>query len=409
MLLHDVAKGRGGDHSELGAEVAKELGPRIGLTDEETENVAWLVRHHLVMSVTSQRRDLADPQTIADFVALVRSPERLRLLLVLTVVDMRATGPNVWNGWKAALLRDLYHAAADQMTLSGSGAPTESLQRRADAAKAALRAQLADWPEAAFDRHTARGYPGYWVSLDTDVHARHAALIRDAESEGRDVAVGFSVMADRAVTEISVFAPDSRGLFSRIAGAVSASGADIVDARIFTMTDGTALDVFWVQDVNQGHFDGGDRLARLSRRIEQAASSDGPIAPVEATRRFSPQIPQAMHVAPRVLIDNNASRTHTVIEVNALDRPGLLHDVTRTLSDLNLQIFTAKISTYGETAVDVFYVKDSFGLKIEHAAKLAEIRTRLVDALAAAEPEDAAASASPDLPPDRIFAAGAGE
>ena len=414
VLLHDVAKGRGGDHSVLGAEIATELGPRVGLSDEETENVAWLVRHHLAMSATSQRRDLADPKTVADFVALVRSPERLRLLLVLTVVDMRATGPNVWNGWKAALLRDLYHAAVDQMTLAESTGPADGIQRRAEEAKAALRDRLSDWSAEEFERYAARGYPGYWLSLDTDVLARHAPLLRQAEAGGRTVAVGHHVEPDRAVTEVSVFAPDRRGLFSRIAGAMAASGADIVDARIFTMTDGTALDVFWIQDVNHGPFDGADRLARLSRRIELAAGGDAPIPPATATRRFSRRLIQALNVAPRVLIDNKASATHTVIEVNALDRPGLLHDVTRALSELDLQIFTAKISTYGETAVDVFYVKNAFGLKVEHEAKLAEIRAHVGAALAVPDGEhggdaEPAAGAPPEVPPDRAYAAGAGE
>ena len=131
-LLHDIAKGRGGDHSELGEKIALKLGPRLGLTDEETETVAWLVRWHLLMSNTAFKRDIGDPQTIQNFVDRVQSPERLKLLLVLTAADIRAVGPKVWNGWKAALLRELYHSAMDVMTggLVGRGRATRASPRR---------------------------------------------------------------------------------------------------------------------------------------------------------------------------------------------------------------------------------------------------------------------------------------
>jgi [protein-PII] uridylyltransferase len=396
VLLHDIAKGRGGDHSKLGAEVAQKLGPRLGLSEEETETVAWLVLYHLAMSNTAQRRDIDDPKTIRDFVELVQSPERLRLLLVLTVVDMRATGPHVWNGWKAALLRELYWRADEEM----SGPVGGGSRQRVAAAQAALQSRLSDWAPEEIEAHLARGYPSYWLSLDTETQLRHAALVRAAERDKRAIMIDHRIDTWRAITEVTIYTADHPGLFSQIAGAMALSGASIVDAKIYTMTNGKALDIFWIQDAEHGAFDEPDRLKRLDARLEETLT--GQLRPSRelARRQTLPERARTFSAPPRVLIDNAASATHTVIEVNGRDRPGLLYDVTRALTDLGLQISAAKISTFGERVVDVFYVKDIFGVKVEHQRKLDDIRARLHRALA--DPSAAPAKA----PAGNIPAAG---
>ncbi|HLB81271.1 MAG TPA: ACT domain-containing protein, partial [Dongiaceae bacterium] len=214
-----------------------------------------------------------------------------------------------------------------------------------------------------------------------------------AEIAGRAVAIDTRVDGWRAVTEVTVYAADRPGLFARLAGAFAAAGANIVDARIFTLANGMALDGFSIQDADGGAFDRPDRLVRLAAGIERTLAADGP--PPEPDRR-PPPIPSRLSVfsvAPRVLIDNGASATHTVVEVNGRDRKGLLYDLTRALTGLKLSISTAKISTYGARAVDVFYVKDQFGLKIEDETRLTAIRAGLMQALEApaAEPETRAA------------------
>jgi len=387
-LLHDIAKGRGGDHSELGEQIALKLGPRLGLTDEETETVAWLVRWHLLMSGIAFKRDLSDPQTIGDFVERVQSPERLKLLLVLTAADIRAVGPKVWNGWKAALLRELYHAAFDLMT---GGIAAVARDSRIAEAQEAARAKLSDFTADEFAAFVARGYPFYWLSLDAETHARHARLMREAERGGAPLTVEKRIDAQRAVTEVTIYTADHPGLFSRIAGAFAMCGANIVDAKIMTMANGMALDTFWVQDHDGGPIERADKLARLSVVFENVLTGD-----VSADRELArpPAIQSrtsVFTVPPRVLIDNQASRTHTVIEVNGRDRPGLLHELTRELTRLNLQISSAKISTYGEKVVDVFYVKNLFGHQVEHPDKLAEIRASLEAALAKGNRPPAAA------------------
>ena len=384
ILLHDIAKGRGGDHSEIGAEIAERLCPRLGLSAEETETVAWLVLHHLDMSDTAFKRDLEDPETIRSFADKVQSLERLRLLLVLTVADIRAVGPGTWTPWKAALLRELYWSTEE--LLSG-GLITEGRGQRVKAAQQALRQQLGDWSERDFKAQVKRLYPAYWLGHDAETQARHARLVREAEAAGQSLTVATRVDRYRAVTEVTVYTPDHPGLFSRIAGALAVAGAEIEAARIHTLANGMALDSFYVKDRQQGGaFERPDRLARLSSLIERTLR--GAFKPWLELRDRRPAIPSRLAVftvQPRVLIDNNASRRDTVIEVNARDRPGLLHDITFALTRQGVTIHNALVTTYGERAVDSFYVQDALGSKVTDKAKLERIRKKLIEAI---EPPD---------------------
>jgi len=398
MLLHDIAKGRGGDHSVLGADIALYVGPALGLSAEETETVSWLVLHHLLLSQTAFKRDIDDPKTILDLAEVIQSPERLRLLLVLTVADMRAVSSKVWNNWKATLLRELYARVAE--VLAG-GLSTTERDVRVKRAKQAAGAMLPGWSDTDMELFTGLGYPGYWLSFDPETHARHARLIRDAEQRKTPLTVDTQPLPARAVTEVTVYAADHAGLFSRIAGALAVAGASIVDARIHTMTNGMALDTFWIQDAAGGTFDAPHRLARLSALIEQALSGRMRLANEikKMSKSLLGQRVRAIHVAPRVMIDNRASNTHTVLEVNGRDRPGLLHDVTASISDEGLQIASAHVTTYGVRAVDVFYVKDVFGMKVENERKLLQLRHSLLAALE--NPEITTQSAEPDPPRKR--------
>jgi [protein-PII] uridylyltransferase len=332
------------------------------------------------MSNTAFKRDVDDPQTIADFVAVVQSLERLRLLLVLTVADIRAVGPKTWNGWKAQLLRDLYYRAEE--VLSG-GLTSEGRESRVAAALTALKVELRGWSDDDFEAHMRRGTPAYWLAFDAATHARHARLVRNAEAAGDPLSIDTRVDAWRSVTEVTVYTKDEPGLFSRLAGAMALSGADIVDARIFTLTNGMALDSFWIQDADGRPVDRPDKLAKLAVTIRRVLEERGDDLLAELTRQRSaiPSRLSVFKVPPRVLIDNQASASHTVIEVNGRDRHGLLYDLTRALSQQKLQISSARISTFGERAIDVFYVKDQFGLKIDHESRLKSIREALMPAL----------------------------
>jgi [protein-PII] uridylyltransferase len=384
LLLHDLGKGRGGDHSEIGAALALRVGPRLGLSDEQTETVAWLVRHHLLLSRVAFKRDIEDPKTVSDMVEIIQSPERLRLLLVLTAADIRAVGPNVWNGWKGQLLRDLYHEAEAVIAGGAAGA------RRADrveAAKRALAGALGDWPAAEVQRFLARHDPRYWVSFDLATHRRHAELVREAEAVRAPVTLDFRSDGFRARTELVLYAADHPGLFMKVAGALALGGASIVDARIFTTTDGMALDSFGIQNAeSRSAIADPSRIERIRGNIERALAGEIWLDRALAGRRSLPQRADVFEVEPRVLIDNGASRTHTVLELNGRDRPGLLYEVAKTLKDLGMVISSAHISTYGERVVDVFYVKDVFGLKITQPGKTRQIQRRLTAALTAGAP-----------------------
>ncbi len=383
-LMHDIAKGRGGDHSEIGAGIALGVGPTLGLSGEETEMVSWLVLHHLLLSQTAFKRDIDDPKTILDLADTIQSPERLRLLLILTVADMRAVSAKVWNAWKATLLRELYTRVAE--VLAGGLATTERDVRVARA-KRATSNLLTDWPAADVQKFLSLGYPGYWLAFDPSTHARHARMLRGAESREAPLTVETEILPQRAVTEVTVYTADHPGLFSRIAGALAVAGASIVDARIHTMTNGMALDTFWIQDAAGGAFDAPHRLARLAVLTEQALSGRLKFATEirKVTSALLGRRMRAIHVPARVVIDNRASNTHTVIEVNGRDRPGFLHDVTAAISEQGVSISSAHVSTYGVRAVDVFYVKDMFGLKITNEQKLVQLRQALLAAISPTE------------------------
>jgi len=378
VLLHDIAKGRGGDHSAIGAGIAYELGPRMGLSDAETETVAWLVRHHLAMSSTAFKRDIQDPKTVSDFAALVQSPERLKQLLVLTVADIRAVGPAVWNGWKGQLLRELYHRTDE--ALSGS-VSIERSDERAKAAQGALRPYLSGWSDEEFEAHLARGNSFYWLSADAGTLARHAELIRRTDIERKRLAIEFRSDTFHAVTEITIYTQDHNGLFALMAGAMAVSNFNIVEAKIFTTNDGMALDTFWVQDNVGRPLDDARVLEKLELTILRTLTAVIDPGQEIAKQSAIPNRTRIFEVTPRVIIDNTASYVYSVIEVNARDRRGLLYDVTRTIAGLGLSIATARVATYGESAVDVFYVKDVFGLKVTHEGKLEQIRKELARAI----------------------------
>ncbi|WP_261300237.1 [protein-PII] uridylyltransferase [Sphingomonas alpina] len=379
VLLHDIAKGRGGDHSVLGAEVAHRLCPRFGLSPAETETVAWLVRAHLLMSATAFKRDLSDFKTILDFAEAVQSPERLRLLLTLTVVDIRAVGPGVWNGWKRQLLSTLYESAEEVLRL---GHKQKGRGERIAAKQEALQAALG-WDDAAFARLVKRLPEPYWVAEPDDVLVRNARLIEAAG--GAQLSIAAQVYPERGATLVTVYAADHPGLFYRIAGAIHVAGGNIIDARIHTTRDGMALDNFLVQDPFGRPFDDAGQLGRLRTAIEDALANRGKMLDRLLAKPLPRTRAEAFEIAPNVLIDNKASNRFTVVEVNARDRPALLHQLAYTLFQSKVTIHSSHVATYGERAVDTFYLTDLLGDKIAGGPRLKTIERRLLDAAAGRE------------------------
>ena len=360
VLLHDIAKGRGGDHSVLGADIAMALGPRFGLDPAETETVAWLVRHHLLLSATAFKRDLADPKTLEDFVAAVQSPERLRLLLILTVVDIRAVGPGVWNEWKRQLLATLFDAAEEQLRL---GHKQRGRSEQVAARQADLAAALG-WRAGAARAHFKRLPDSYWLAEPIEWQVANALQVATSEARIGDATTSVVAEPDtaRGATRVSIFAPDQPGLFYRISAALAGAGASIIDARIHTTRDGLALDNLLVQDALGRAYADKRLRSRLTRAIEAALDADQPLnlpsaAPLEARRA-------AFTVAPSVLIADRASSRTTVVEINARDRPVLLARLAGAIHGAGHRIHSAHIATYGARAVDVFYLTGPEGKKL---------------------------------------------
>ena len=374
VLLHDIAKGRGGDHSQLGEEVALHLCPRFGLTPAETETVGWLVRYHLLMSATAFKRDLADYKTILDFVEVVQSPERLRLLLCLTVVDIRAVGPGVWNSWKRQLLGDLYEAAEELLRL---GHKQKGRSDRVMAKQQALQRALG-LPDSDFDTLRRRLPESYWIAEPEDIlihNAQHILASGDSQ-----LAIAAQYYPQRGATLVTVYAADHPGLFYRIAGAIHLAGGNIIDARIHTTRDGVAIDNFLVQDPLGGAFHSPEQLARIKAAItDSLANRHRMITKLEA-RPLPRTRAEAFHIVPNVLIDNKASNRFTVLEINARDRPALLFSLANALFQSKVTVHSAHVATYGERAVDTFYVTDLLGGKIEGKARLQTLERRMLEA-----------------------------
>ena len=333
MLLHDVGKGGERGQLEDGAIAARRACERLGVDPRRIELVVWLVRNHLALSDYAQKRDTSDPATIQAFAELVGDPERLRLLLVLTVADIRAVGPGVWNSWKGQLITSLYNGV-------------EALFRGDDVQA-------------------------------LDPLADHADLVARACETGAAVETRSGPGRIESTTEIALAARDRPGLFADLTAVLAAAGADVTGARVATARDGTVLDVFQVQDGADAPYGQNEprRLTRLVAALEAAARGEKPVDP--------PPMPKAsprravFDVRPVVMIDTAASEAATVIEVSGADRPGLLAELSRTLTDLGLSIRSAHVAGFGERAVDSFYVVDVKGRKVFGEQLLDEIQTAL--------------------------------
>ncbi|MEO1025845.1 MAG: [protein-PII] uridylyltransferase [Pseudomonadota bacterium] len=377
LLLHDIGKGRPEDHSIVGAHIARKVAPRLGLKKAEAETVEWLVRYHLLMSDMAQKRDLSEPRTIRDFAKAVKTKERLDLLTVLTVCDIRGVGPGTWNNWKAELLRALYRSTRTALELGLEAVNRETAEKEA---KSALRAALKDWSAKELRLETSRHYGPYWQGLPTSSHVVFAKLLQDLSDD--QIGLDLKPDEDRDATRICFAIADHPGIFARLTGALALVGANVVDARTYTSSDGYATAVFWVQD-GEGRPYEASRLPRLKTMIARTLA--GEIQPRKslADKDKLKKRERAFNVPTSISFDNDGSDVYTIIEVDTRDRPGLLYDLARALSEANVNVASAVIATYGEQVVDTFYVKDMFGLKFHSKSKQAALEKRLRAAITA--------------------------
>jgi len=375
LMLHDIGKGRDEDHSVLGAKIARKVAPRLGLNKQECATVEWLVRYHLLMSDMAQKRDIADPRTVRDFAKAVQTRERLDLLCVLTVCDIRGVGPGTWNNWKAALIRALYRQTRRALE---DGMEALNRENRGAEAKKALRAALADWDTRDLRVETARHYPPYWQGLHVTAHKVFAELLRGITDD--EIRIDIHPDEDRDATRVCFALADHPGIFSRLAGALALVGANVVDARTFTSKDGFATAAFWIQDSDGTPYED-VRIPRLRDMISKTLRGEVVARDAMKPRDKIKKRERAFRVPTSITFDNEGSEIYTIIEVDTRDRPGLLYDLTRTLANANVYIASAVIATYGEQVVDTFYVKDMFGLKFHSDSKQKSLEAKLRTAI----------------------------
>ncbi|MDG2042968.1 MAG: [protein-PII] uridylyltransferase [Maricaulis sp.] len=379
ILLHDTGKGSG-DQCDEGAIRALSVCRRLGLDESECELVSWLVQTHLLMSDTAQRRDLGDPKTVRDFAKAVGNLEKLRLLTLLTTVDIRAVGPGVWNGWKGQLMRELYgsteallHVQGDETDHAG-----EVLAQRADKARASLKDRM-ERVNPDFAQWWIEEVPdSYWTAFAEEDRFRHAAFARQIFENELLPSAAIRVDKRRAATEVMIWAPDRERIFADLAAAIAEMRADVVGASITTTSSEHVFDIFHVQDATGQPFGADDdfQMTRLLQHLKEVALGE---KPVRRRRRLAlKQRDAAFRVTPHVAIFNDISEYATVIETTGRDRPGLMAELADVLADERLSLISAQIDGYGERATDVFYVTVR-GEKLEDE----HLKARVIDGLLA--------------------------
>jgi [protein-PII] uridylyltransferase len=370
-LLHDIGKTGAGDHVPNGARVATETLERIGLSGSTRDLAVFLVREHLLLSDTATRRDLEDDDLVLDVAARVGDPERLAALYLLTIADAEATGPLAWTPWRAALVREL--VAKVQRVLERGEAGVRTAERLVERAEA-VRSLLPEPDRAVLDGFLARMPRGYVLALPAERIAHHVGLV--SPPLGTQEVRTLSAKGSRPGTyELTVVAGDRPGLLSMIAGALTLAGLSILTAQVFTTEDGVAVDVFEVEGAFETEVEE-ERWRAFRGTLRKAIG--GRISLEHRVREKRAHYPPPRHdVQVRVQVDNEASDFFTVIEVGAPDRLGLLFDVTRTFTEMQLDVHLAKVATYGARVVDTFYVRDELGRKVDDPEQVAEIERAL--------------------------------
>jgi [protein-PII] uridylyltransferase len=294
---------------------------------------------------------------------------------VLTVCDIRGVGPNTWNNWKASLIRALYRQTRRAME---GGLEALNREQRGTDAKRNLREALTDWDAKDLKTELERHYPPYWQGLHVTAHEDFAILLRDISEN--EVRIQLTPDEDRDATRVCFALADHPGIFSRMCGALALVGANVVDARTYTTKDGYATAAFWIQDADGSPYEA-DRLPRLTKMIHKTLKGEVVTGDAMQSRDKIKKRERAFRVPTHITFDNEGSEIYTIIEVDTRDRPGLLYDLTRTLSNGNVYINSAVIATYGEQVVDTFYVKDMFGLKFYSPAKQRALERKLRQAI----------------------------
>jgi [protein-PII] uridylyltransferase len=398
ILLHDIGKGRGRGHIPRGTKIAERVCKRFGLGELDAAKVVLMVKHHVAMAQLAQRRDLNEPHVVTDFAARMGTLDALSMLLLLTYADLNAVAPGVWSEWKSTLLWELYRRA--RTVLAGTDAPpdeTEKITRFKEQMAKALDGSL---PLSEVERHVALLPDRYIRVTRPAAAATHLHLIRELKS---DVFVRRWTRYGREATELTICTRDRHGLCADIAGVLAAHGIEILSAELNTREDGIALDVFMVRESSTHHGIDLDRYPAIERSLRKAIAGESNIvAMVErwqtrnAPRQRNAANRAALRNPTQVACDNDASRSSTLIEVHAVDEPGLAYKIASALAALGLDIVCARIATEKSDALDVFYVTDGEGMKLSQS-RLQSVQVALPAMLSGEIPITAATGPKPTI------------
>ncbi len=386
MFLHDIAKGQDGDHSINGSEISKKICSRLGLNSYETEIVSWLVLNHLLLSKIAFRYDLTDNNIIDKCAKIIKTKEKLDLLLILTVCDIKAVGPDIWNDWKGALIHELYIKVREKI-LNESSVKVISHEKNLKEEKIYKFLKNKVWTNKKINKYIYHLNENYWKLFQFDTIQKHALNFNELCEKKEKLSIKIYNKTNLNLIELIVIAPDHHGLFSKISGIVSSCGFDIVTAKIFTRTDGYALDTFLIQYKNKNSiFEKkvqDNLISTLKSGLEGRYNYEK-----ELKNRWQ-EIPtrfRKMKAPISVNFNNDTSSKYSVIEVNCKNSPGVLYIITKIFSELGMQVNTASISSYGNRAQDIFYISDLFGEKIKNDEKIREIKTLLLTNLKQIDP-----------------------
>ncbi len=372
LIFHDIAKGIAGDHSENGEKMAMQFCQRIGLSRDATELVAWLVREHLTMAIVSQRSDLSDPEVVREFADKVSDVERLNYLFLLTIADIAAVGPSVWNDWKGSLLRELYQST-QQVLMGEDAVGSEALKGRIEARIESTLAKATDERDAMSKILQVLPWRCIMHFPPRHLFAMGQMLLASGDGDGVELVPD----QNNNETMVMVVAKSRSGIFSALTGCIASGHISVMAAQAFELLDGRVLDVFHIQNAKGDALTQQGDLVRLKDRIAKLLASDD-----MSVRPSIPKVKQKLlmrevEVGAKEL--PHASSRQTAIEVTAADRPGLLAQLSDTITGLGFDIRGAAISTFGERVVDVFFLrgKESWGLSTDEiellCSKLIEV------------------------------------
>jgi [protein-PII] uridylyltransferase len=377
-LFHDIAKGRGGDHSELGAVDAEAFCLEQGLSPYDARLVAWLVRNHLELSITSQKQDIGDPQVINAFARKVGDETHLDYLYVLTCADVRGTNPKLWNSWKASLFREFYQRVKRALR-RGLESPIDAEHLVRETQDAARRLLLEyGIAEAAIVASWTRFTPGYFLQHSPEEIAWHTRLLAERDAASDEPLVALEPRSVRGTTAALIFARPRRHGFARTTAALDQLGLNIVDARITPTGDGFSLDLYHLLEDDGAPITDSDRQAEIECALWR--SLQGPADAPFAVSRRAPRQARMFHTPTHMALSVDERNRRSVLELTAGDRPGLLCDVGKVLMAERVELHAAKIMTVGERAEDVFYLTD-FDNRPLSASATERLKERLLQAL----------------------------